>query len=128
MGASGVLIPHQPHHGGCSFILSHSSTTTTSPSLPQFNPNRTQPPGREPLPSVEGCGLKKCVSAPSEARTPHIRPSPFQRDVGARRWIRPRRPRPSPRQPTRNEGEGQSNDQPTTPPANQDSDKTTRGK
>jgi hypothetical protein len=39
--------------------FSHSSTTTTSPSLLQFDPNRTQAPGREPLPSCEGCGLNE---------------------------------------------------------------------
>ena len=35
------------------------SPPPTPRSLPQFDPNHTQPSGREPLPSVEGCGLKK---------------------------------------------------------------------
>jgi hypothetical protein len=30
-----------------------------SPSPPRFAPNHTQRPGREPLPSFEGCGLNK---------------------------------------------------------------------
>jgi hypothetical protein len=83
MRAIGVLIPHQPHHGWCWFILSHSSSTTTSPSPPQFDPYHTQPPSREPLPYVEGCELKNAPQPPQKRGRRHICPSPFQRDVGS---------------------------------------------
>jgi len=53
-----------------------------SPSPPRFAANHTQPPGNEPLLSLEGCGLKHKRLISFGTRTHCIRPSPFQRDVG----------------------------------------------
>jgi hypothetical protein len=67
-------------------------STTTLPSPPQFAADRTQTQGHKPLPSTEGCGLKKQRLVSSDARPPPtfsnprksgcICPSPLHMDVG----------------------------------------------
>ena len=53
--------------------------------LAQFDPNRTQPPSREPLPSCERCGLNKQTTASTITASNNESlpcPSPLLRDVG----------------------------------------------
>jgi len=60
MGAGGVWIIHQPHHGWCLLILSPSSTTTAfalALAASNLASNFDFQACDEPLPSIEGCGL-----------------------------------------------------------------------
>ena len=65
MRASRVLIKHQPHHGWYLYSSTHPNTITfTSPTSIRPQPHQRLvrairlPSGNEPLPSLEGCGLK----------------------------------------------------------------------
>ena len=60
-------------------FLHHHLLALASPTRPQ--PSAT-PPGHEPLPSIEGCGLINNALVPSEARTQPQPPLPFSKGCG----------------------------------------------
>ena len=64
-------------------IMVHSLSVLHYHHLSQVNPNHTQPPGCEPLPSCEGCELNKQTTATTiTASNDESLPLPLLRDVG----------------------------------------------
>jgi len=85
MGASGVLIPHQPHHGSISLSFVHHHLSSTPPPPPLASSSPPTSPGdpiTSPSPLLRDVGSLNIAPAPSQARMLPQPPLPFLKGCG----------------------------------------------